>query len=578
MLAIQAEEGEGLGHPSEPQPTPSTAQPTNEEPIPNVVSLSHQKTQTPRQALNKVTKLPQTSEPIPNILDEAVYEERDDRVERDTTTTTSLDAEHASGNITKTQFTAILNVPLPQALVQVVVPGAKKPWGVPLLKLGLRGLLEKVTSLEEDLKQTKLVYGKALTKLVKKVKSEDLSADDIEEDPSKQGKKIAEIDQDEGITLVQMNAETQGRFSNISTASVLVSTASAEVNTPSPTINTASLSAAETLMSLDEELAQKIHEEEVARLLAEFIDKRKKIQAQQRYEAIKNKPPTRAQRRKYMTTYLQNQANWKAHQFKGYSFKEIEDIFNKTYKKVQSFVPIESEATERTSELEAGGSQVEGGVGSYKRLAEEELQQESTKKHKTGEDELSKEDLQQMMMIVPVEVMNVETLQTKYPIINWEVYTNERSRKYWKIIRVGNHIEVYQYFVDMLKVIDRDDMVKLWSLVKERFSSAEPSEDMERSLCVELERLFKPDNDDTLWKLQRYMHDPLTWRLYDTCRVHHVSSVRGHDIYMLVEKDYPLSDAVLTLMLIAKLMVDEESEMANELLRKIFILANKPRR
>ncbi|GJR76585.1 hypothetical protein Tco_0088950 [Tanacetum coccineum] len=66
MLAIQAEEGKGLGHPSEPQPPPSTAQPTNEESIPNVVSSSHQKTQTPRQALNKVTELPQTSEPILN--------------------------------------------------------------------------------------------------------------------------------------------------------------------------------------------------------------------------------------------------------------------------------------------------------------------------------------------------------------------------------------------------------------------------------------------------------------------------------------------------------------------------------
>ncbi|GJR39460.1 hypothetical protein Tco_1215144 [Tanacetum coccineum] len=133
-----------------------------------------------------------------------------------------------------------------------------------------------------------------------------------------------------------------------------------------------------------------------------------------------------------------------------------------------------------------------------------------------------------MMMIVSVEAINVEALQTKYPIIDWEVYIDERSRKYWKIIRVRNHTEVYQYFVDMLK------------------------------------RLFEPDNDDTLWKLQRDMHDPLTWRLYDTCGVHHVSSVRGHDIYMLVEKDYPLSYAVLTLMLIAKLMVDEESEMANE--------------
>ncbi|GJY08233.1 hypothetical protein Tco_0375287 [Tanacetum coccineum] len=58
---IQAAEGEGSGHPSKPQPPPSTAQPTNEEPIPTVVSSSLQKTQTPRQALKEVTELPQTS-------------------------------------------------------------------------------------------------------------------------------------------------------------------------------------------------------------------------------------------------------------------------------------------------------------------------------------------------------------------------------------------------------------------------------------------------------------------------------------------------------------------------------------
>ncbi|GJY98094.1 hypothetical protein Tco_0515004 [Tanacetum coccineum] len=47
-LTFQKVESEGSGHPSEPQPPPSTAQPTNKEPIPTVVSSSHQKTQTPR--------------------------------------------------------------------------------------------------------------------------------------------------------------------------------------------------------------------------------------------------------------------------------------------------------------------------------------------------------------------------------------------------------------------------------------------------------------------------------------------------------------------------------------------------
>ncbi|GJS20675.1 hypothetical protein Tco_0449307 [Tanacetum coccineum] len=73
-------------------------------------------------------------------------------------------------------------------------------------------------------------------------------------------------------------------------------------------------------------------------------------------------------------------------------------------------------------------------------------------------------------------------------------------------------------------------------LVKKKFSSTEPTIDKEKVLWVELKRLFEPDDDDTLWKLQRYMHDPLKWKLYDTCGVHHVSTERGHDIFMLVEK------------------------------------------
>ncbi|GKA71665.1 hypothetical protein Tco_0777804 [Tanacetum coccineum] len=224
-------------------------------------------------------------------------------------------------------------------------------------------------------------------------------------------------------------------------------------------------------------------------------------------------------------------------------------------------------------------------VGSSKIDAEQELNQESSKRQKIGEgsepveeskDELSQEQLQQLMTIVPEEGMNVEALQTKYPIIDREVYT-EDSKKYWKIIRVGNHIEVYRIFEDMLKNFNRDDLVKLWSLVHERFNSTKPTEDKERELWVELKRLFEPDDDDTLWKLQRYMHDPLKWRLYDTCAVHHVFTKRGHDIFMLVEKDYPLTRALMTLMLSNKLQVDEYLVMSDELLRKIFILANRPR-
>ncbi|GJX75656.1 hypothetical protein Tco_0322467 [Tanacetum coccineum] len=172
-------------------------------------------------------------------------------------------------------------------------------------------------------------------------------------------------------------------------------------------------------------------------------------------------------------------------QLKKLSFNEIKELFEITMKRVNTFTPMENDDT--ISKVVAGIS---------KRDVEQELNQE-----------------------IPEEGMNVEALQTKYLIIDWEVYTKD-SKKYWKIIRVGDHIE---------------------DLVRESFSSTEPTDDKERALWVELKRLFEPDTDDLL-ELQRYMHDPLTWRLYDTCGVHHVSTETRLDIFMLVEKDYQLEE------------------------------------
>nr|GFC24875.1 hypothetical protein [Tanacetum cinerariifolium] len=56
----------------------------------------------------------------------------------------------------------------------------------------------------------------------------------------------------------------------------------------------------------------------------------------------------------------------------------------------------------------------------------------------------------------------------------------------------------------------REDLVVLLNLVQEKFSLAVPSKDKEKALWVEMKRLFEPDADDILWKIQRYMHAPLT--------------------------------------------------------------------
>nr|GEZ21388.1 hypothetical protein [Tanacetum cinerariifolium] len=124
---------------------------------------------------------------------------------------------------------------------------------------------------------------------------------------------------------------------------------------------------------------------------------------------------------------------------------------------------------------------------------------------------------------------------------------------------------------------DREDLHQLWTLVKKTFSTKQATSDKEKELCVELKRLFKQDFKDQLWTYhQTFTHDPLDWKLYDTCGVHHVST-KDQEIFMLVEKDYPLRKGLATVMISNKLLVEQYSQMANDLILKIHNIANSPR-
>nr|GEW58167.1 hypothetical protein [Tanacetum cinerariifolium] len=129
-------------------------------------------------------------------------------------------------------------------------------------------------------------------------------------------------------------------------------------------------------------------------------------------------------------------------------------------------------------------------------LSHDTIYQGSSKRMKTSED-VSEEDLKGMIQLVPLEEVYVEVLQVKRPIIDWEIHS-KRKREYWKIIRLGGHTAVYQFFVDILKQFDRQDLHQLWTLVKETFSIKQATKDKEKELCVELKRLFEPDFEDQL--------------------------------------------------------------------------------
>ncbi|GJQ91505.1 retrovirus-related pol polyprotein from transposon TNT 1-94 [Tanacetum coccineum] len=558
MLASPVVEREGSGQPYEPQPAPSTAQPRIEE-------LIH------------------VTDPGGNTPGSD-----EERIEQDDLTDFVPPTPHDS------------------PLSEGHTPGSDEEGRKKQMKLWQRTAQDKPLKISTS--KRKSLDEEYVSKQGRKCDKTKLMFDDSD---------FAELDVDNSLENVEVNTASidvsAAEPSNVSTADpstrAKTKNNSVIIHDVLKKIQEALKNPRKAQIQMDEELAIRLHEEEKAKLermqreraaqeeasnaaliaefdnngekgqarfLVETIAERKRFFAAQRAEQIRNKPPTKIQLRNKMITYLKNMGRFTYNQLKNKSFEEIQKLYEKEQKWIKDFIPMDSEE---------GGKK----AASSKKRPRAEPDEESVKRQKIGEasgsgeeqsaekeKELSEEELQKLLVVVPVEEVYVEALQVKYPIIDWEVYS-EDTRRYWRIIRVGNHTEAYQIFADMLKKFDRDDLVKLWDLVKKRFSTTEPTDDKEKELWVELKRLFEPDNDDILWKLQRYMHDPLVWRLYDTCGVHHVSLVRGHDIFMLVEKEYPLTRGTLGLMMVAKLLVEADSEMSRELLRKFFYQANRPR-
>nr|GEU79393.1 hypothetical protein [Tanacetum cinerariifolium] len=171
-----------------------------------------------------------------------------------------------------------------------------------------------------------------------------------------------------------------------------------------------------------------------------------------KYQTQQRKPLTKKQQREFYTSVLRNQARWKAKEFKGMTLEEIKENFDSVWKQIHDFIPIGSKEEEEW----------------FKRKGIR-FEQESVKKLKTSEEvkatkEVLEEKVKEMMQLVPIEEVYVEALQVKHPIIDWKVHT-EGQRSYWKITRLGGSSASYQFFVDMLKHLDREDLNQLWRLV-----------------------------------------------------------------------------------------------------------------
>ncbi|GJV57414.1 hypothetical protein Tco_1458419 [Tanacetum coccineum] len=136
-----------------------------------------------------------------------------------------------------------------------------------------------------------------------------------------------------------------------------------------------------------------------------------------------------------------------------------------------------------------------------------------------------------------------------------------------EIIPDEEESQMYRIFSQMLKNFDREDLEYLYKLVKARYGSTRPVENMYYLLWNDMKIMFEPHVEDEVWKLQNG-YKVLEWKLYNSCGVHFLR-MQSMQIYMLVEKKYPLTPPTLSMMLEKKLQIDYESKMAYQLCKLI---------
>ncbi|GJW91426.1 hypothetical protein Tco_0168979 [Tanacetum coccineum] len=109
------------------------------------------------------------------------------------------------------------------------------------------------------------------------------------------------------------------------------------------------------MMDADFQLAQQMQTEEQeqlsieekSKLFVELLEKRKKHFAALRAQEKRSKPTTKAQKKNIMSTYLKNMARYKHNQLKSKSYDEIQKLFNREMKRVNTFMDMNSEESKK---------------------------------------------------------------------------------------------------------------------------------------------------------------------------------------------------------------------------------------
>nr|GEX79315.1 hypothetical protein [Tanacetum cinerariifolium] len=267
------------------------------------------------------------------------------------------------------------------------------------------------------------------------------------EDGSKQ-RRIADIDANKDITLAKAKGivfhEPEEFTTTTTTTTTTIPKLKSHDKGKAKMIKEPVKLKNEDQIQFDEEVALKLQ----AKLQAKF-EKEQRL----RTEKKRNKPPTQAQQRKIMCNYLKNIEGKKLIGLKNKSFKSIKKMFDRAFKRVNTFVDFRTELVEESSK-KAEAKVIEG----CSKRARSELEQEN-------EEGVA-------IDVIPLAVKPLS-------IVDWK-FQKEGKKSYYKIIRADGSSKIYLIFSHMLKDFNREDVETLWKLVKAKYGSTRPEGKYER--------------------------------------------------------------------------------------------------
>ncbi|GJQ90150.1 hypothetical protein Tco_0001289 [Tanacetum coccineum] len=197
------------------------------------------------------------------------------------------------------------------------------------------------------------------------------------------------------------------------------------------------------MIDADEQLATRLQAEEQEHfcikeksiMLVEMIAERKKFFTVQREAEQRSKPPTKNQIKNRMCTYLKNMCGYKNNQLKR-SYKEIQKLFDKAYKQVSSFVPMDSKERRTEESSKRAGNELESDK-SKKQKIDEHVEAEKVNDQEEAEMkkhiEIVKDD-EVAINVIPLAIK--PPVIVKYKIVKEGKPKDEYERVLWGDMKV----------------------------------------------------------------------------------------------------------------------------------------------